>query len=75
VDCARLNSYGDFATTRDALDFLKKFQRADGKIPHEISQSASSDSVVHGLPLPLGERRRHAALHHRARRLLRATAT
>ncbi|HKG14267.1 MAG TPA: GH116 family glycosyl hydrolase, partial [Pyrinomonadaceae bacterium] len=36
-----LNSYGDFATTRDALNFLKKFQRADGKVPHEISQSAS----------------------------------
>lgn len=36
-----LNSYGDFAATRAALDFLKKYQRADGKIPHEISQSAS----------------------------------
>jgi glycogen debranching enzyme len=36
-----LNSYGDFATTRMALEFLKKFQRSDGKIPHEISQSAS----------------------------------
>ena len=36
-----LDSYGDFAGTRAALDFLKKFQRADGKIPHEISQSAS----------------------------------
>ena len=36
-----INSYGDFATTRAALEFLKKFQRADGKIPHEISQSAS----------------------------------
>jgi glycogen debranching enzyme len=36
-----LNSYGDFATTRIALEFLKKFQREDGKIPHEISQSAS----------------------------------
>jgi glycogen debranching enzyme len=35
-----LNSYGDFATTRIALEFLKKFQRSDGKIPHEISQSA-----------------------------------
>ncbi|HEV2763773.1 MAG TPA: hypothetical protein VGV38_12400 [Pyrinomonadaceae bacterium] len=35
------NAYGDFAATRTALDFLKKFQRADGKIPHEISQSAS----------------------------------
>jgi glycogen debranching enzyme len=36
-----INSYGDFATTRTALEFLKKFQRADGKIAHEISQSAS----------------------------------
>ncbi|HEV3468703.1 MAG TPA: GH116 family glycosyl hydrolase [Pyrinomonadaceae bacterium] len=36
-----VNSYGDFAVTRAALEFLKKFQRADGKIPHEISQSAS----------------------------------
>ncbi len=36
-----ITSYGDFAATRMALDFLKKFQRADGKIPHEISQSAS----------------------------------
>ncbi len=36
-----INSYGDFATTRTALEFLKKFQRADGRIPHEISQSAS----------------------------------
>jgi glycogen debranching enzyme len=36
-----INSYGDFQTTRTALEFLKKFQRADGKIPHEISQSAS----------------------------------
>lgn len=36
-----LNAYGDFEGVRTALDFLKKFQRADGKIPHEISQSAS----------------------------------
>ena len=35
-----INSYGDFPSTRSALDFLKKFQRQDGKIPHEISQSA-----------------------------------
>ncbi|HEV2860637.1 MAG TPA: GH116 family glycosyl hydrolase [Pyrinomonadaceae bacterium] len=34
-------SYGDFTTTRAALEFLKKFQRGDGKIPHEISQSAA----------------------------------
>jgi glycogen debranching enzyme len=36
-----LNSAGDFATTRLALEFLKKYQRADGKIPHEVSQSAA----------------------------------
>ncbi|MBS1796336.1 MAG: amylo-alpha-1,6-glucosidase [Acidobacteria bacterium] len=35
-----IDSYGDFATTKLALDFLKKVQRDDGKIPHEISQSA-----------------------------------
>lgn len=35
-----ITSYGDFASTRTALDFLRKFQREDGKIPHEISQSA-----------------------------------
>src|SRR5438874_1704062 len=36
-----LNSAGDFKTTRTALDFLSKYQRADGKIPHEMSQGAS----------------------------------
>jgi glycogen debranching enzyme len=36
-----LDSEGDFADARTALDFLAKYQRADGKIPHEVSQSAS----------------------------------
>ena len=36
-----LNAEGDYATTRTALDFIAKFQREDGKVPHEISQSAS----------------------------------
>jgi glycogen debranching enzyme len=36
-----INSCGDFASTKAALEFLRKFQRADGKIPHEVSQSAS----------------------------------
>jgi hypothetical protein len=35
-----LNSIGDFATSRTALEFIAKFQRTDGKIPHEISQGA-----------------------------------
>jgi len=36
-----LNTEGDYSTTRAALDFISKYQRDDGKIPHEISQSAS----------------------------------
>jgi len=36
-----LNASGDFATTRLALDFLSRFQRQDGKIPHEVPQTAS----------------------------------
>jgi glycogen debranching enzyme len=36
-----LDTAGDFTTARTALDFLSKYQRADGKIEHEISQSAT----------------------------------
>jgi hypothetical protein len=35
-----VNSYGDFALTREALEFLIRRQRADGKIMHEYSQTA-----------------------------------
>jgi glycogen debranching enzyme len=35
-----VNSYGDFRLAREALDFLVKRQRADGKMPHEWSQTA-----------------------------------
>ena len=34
-----LDAVGDFQTTRIALEFLAKYQRDDGKIPHEIPQS------------------------------------
>jgi glycogen debranching enzyme len=37
-----INSYGDFALTRRAIDFLIRRQRADGKIIHEFSQSADA---------------------------------
>ncbi len=37
-----INSYGDFALTRRALDFLFARQREDGKIMHEFSQSADA---------------------------------
>ncbi len=36
-----LDDVGDLSTARAALEFLAKYQRTDGKIPHEISQSAS----------------------------------
>ena len=35
-----LDSEGGFSDARTALELLAKYQRADGKIPHEISQSA-----------------------------------
>jgi glycogen debranching enzyme len=47
-----LDASGDFTTTKTALEFLAKFQRADGKIPHEISQAANLvpwfDNVPYG---------------------------
>jgi glycogen debranching enzyme len=36
-----LDAAGDFSNARSALEFLSKYQRSDGKITHEISQSAS----------------------------------
>lgn len=45
-----LNSEGDFATTKTALEFIAKFQRADGKIPHEIAQGASFVDWFKGYP-------------------------
>jgi glycogen debranching enzyme len=35
-----VNSYGDFATTKEEIQFLLRHQRADGKIMHERSQTA-----------------------------------
>ncbi len=37
-----IDSYGDFALTREELEFLIARQRADGKMPHEYSQTADS---------------------------------
>jgi hypothetical protein len=47
-----VDSYGDFDLARTALDFLRKFQREDGKIPHEISQSATLIPWVTDYPYP-----------------------
>lgn len=45
-------SEGDFSTTKTAIEFLKKFQRDDGKIPHEISQSAAQIDWWKAYPYP-----------------------
>lgn len=36
-----INCYGNFELTRTALSLLRDNQRADGKIPHELTQSAA----------------------------------
>ena len=36
-----LDADGDFANTKKALEFVSKYQRDDGKMPHEIAQGAS----------------------------------
>lgn len=47
-----LNAEGDYATARTALDFISKYQREDGKVPHEISQSASLVPWFKDYPYP-----------------------
>jgi len=47
-----LNAEGDYATTRAALDFISKYQREDGKVPHEISESASLVPWFKDYPYP-----------------------
>jgi glycogen debranching enzyme len=47
-----LNATGDFANAKTALEFVSKFQREDGKIPHEISQGANFVDWFKGYPYP-----------------------
>lgn len=47
-----LDAEGDFSTSRTALEFISKYQRADGKIPHEISQGASFVDWFGAYPYP-----------------------
>ena len=42
-----VNSYGDFALSRDAMNFLMAHQRADGKMMHEYSQTAAEVDWEH----------------------------
>ena len=45
-----LNAAGDFATTKQALEFVGQFQREDGRLPHEIAQSAKLVDWFHAYP-------------------------
>jgi glycogen debranching enzyme len=45
-----LTSAGDLDLARTGIDFIAKYQREDGKIPHEISQSASLVPWFQGFP-------------------------
>ena len=47
-----LNAEGDYATARTAIDFIFKYQRQDGKVPHEISQSAGLVPWFKDYPYP-----------------------
>jgi glycogen debranching enzyme len=47
-----LNAEGDHSNARAALDFTSKYQRDDGKIPHEISQGASFVNWFKDYPYP-----------------------
>jgi glycogen debranching enzyme len=47
-----LNASGDFSNSRTALEFISKYQREDGKIPHEISQGASFVNWFKDYPYP-----------------------
>ncbi len=47
-----LDAYGDFAAARAAMDFLRRYQRTDGKIPHEVTQSANLVPWFKDFPYP-----------------------
>lgn len=47
-----LDAAGDFSSARMALDFLSKYQRDDGKIPHEIAQTAHLVDWFKNYPYP-----------------------
>lgn len=41
INSYAMTGYGDFESMAAAFRFLAKYQRADGKIPHEVAQSAA----------------------------------
>jgi hypothetical protein len=47
-----LNAAGDYAAAKTAIEFVGKYQRDDGKIPHEIAQSATFVPWFKDFPYP-----------------------
>ncbi len=41
INSFSLNSYGAYASTKDALRFTQQWQREDGKMAHELTQAAA----------------------------------
>ena len=41
INAWAITAYGDFDTVKQSLEFLRKRQRADGKMMHELSQGAA----------------------------------
>ena len=52
INSLALSSVGDFVLARQYLGFFARYQRADGKIPHEISQSAARVPWFTDYPFP-----------------------
>jgi mannosylglycerate hydrolase MGH1-like protein len=52
INSLALSSAGAFALARQYLSFFAAYQRADGKIPHEISQSAARVPWFTDYPFP-----------------------
>ncbi len=52
ISAAAFLETGQAAGLKQALEFLQKYQRADGKIPHEISQSAGLIPWFKNYPYP-----------------------
>ncbi len=47
-----LNAEGDYASSRTAIDFISRYQRPDGKVPHEVSQAAGLVPWFRDYPYP-----------------------
>ena len=65
-----INSYGDFRSDAHGARIPEKVPARRRQNPARDFPEREPHPVVHGLRIPLGQRGRHAALRHRARRLL-----